>query len=197
MPTESFGFFDDESQPSPLPASPEATAKSMAPPAAEANHEDDPQKSASTFLTFQVGEHTYATPLMSIQEIIEVPAFKPVPRTAPYLAGVFNLRGDVSGLIDLSKRLGYSEQSATSQKAVLVFQTQHGPLGAIVDTVCRVMEVGEQEIKVRSGVKARIAEKYLGGFIELQSELIVLINLQQLLNDDEFDNYEHVVKKAS
>jgi purine-binding chemotaxis protein CheW len=200
MPSEALGVFENEptskvdnqnkevASSSKLNVKPESTS-------AEGDFDADLSEQRS-YLFFSVGSNQYATKLMSIQEIIEVPAVKEVPRSVDYLAGVFNLRGEVSGLVDLNARLGYGPTKVTPQTAVLVFRTQHGSIGAMVDQIFSVSVVPESEIKVNSTIQTRIKETYLGGFLHSSDQITIIVDMQKLLDEDEFNQVNHIVQRA-
>ena len=200
MPSESFGFFDDDPPEQKENKTTEAKKdlrfdESPSSTSADSEFEENLAEHRS-YLFFRVASNQYATKLMSIQEIIEVPPVKQIPRSVDYLAGVFNLRGEVSGLIDLQARLGSGPTKASSETAVLVFQTQHGAIGAIVDHIFGVKIVSESDIKVNSSIQTRVNERYLGGFLHSEDEIIIIVDLQKLLDEDEFKQVDSFVKHA-
>lgn len=187
-----FGFFDEPEKPS----SPQVPASI---PVAADNSETELDESAEgqeNYLFFTLGEHTYATPLLSVREIIEIPTLKKVPRAADYLLGVFNLRGDVAGLIDLAARLEYPTNVGPSP-AVLVFETSHGFLGARVDQVITVQQVNKSNVIKNSDIQTRIQEDYLAGFVREGDKFVIVVELAKMLDADQFDKVHERIRKGA
>lgn len=200
MPSDAFGIFEDEPTSKVENQNTEVASSSKAkvnPESTSTEGDFDADLSEQrSYLFFSIGSNRYATKLMSIQEIIEVPVVKEVPRSVNYLAGVFNLRGEVSGLIDLNARLGYGPTNVTHQTAVLVFKTQHGSIGAMVDQIFSVSVVPESEIKVNSSIQTRVKETYLGGFLHSNDQITIIVDMQKLLDEEEFTQVNHIVQRA-
>ena len=52
-------------------------------------------------ITFSLAEKDYAIDIMKVKEIAKANNFTYVPNTAPFVLGVYNLRGDIIPIIDL------------------------------------------------------------------------------------------------
>jgi len=73
--------------------------------------------SIDNFIVFRLEKELYATPLLSVKEIVEIQLIKPVPYTPSYYLGIMNLRGEVISVIDLKKKFGTNPlNSHTTQK---------------------------------------------------------------------------------
>jgi purine-binding chemotaxis protein CheW len=64
-----------------------------------------PEEQAEEFLAFLLEGECYAVPIGSVREIVKVPPLTELPRAAPQLLGVMNLRGEVLPVYDLKLRL--------------------------------------------------------------------------------------------
>ena len=113
-------------------------------------------KNTKKFLIFQLGEEHYATPLLSVKEIVEPHNYTPVPNCQPYFLGVTNLRGQILGLIDLRKKLGFQPENRV-RMSYMVFDTESGLLAALVDEVLSVTTIKDEDIekRVSGDAKAR------------------------------------------
>jgi purine-binding chemotaxis protein CheW len=60
------------------------------------------------FLTFTLGENTFAMDIRTIREVIQHGNITEVPLMPPTVRGVINLRGAVVPVIDLAIRLGWA-----------------------------------------------------------------------------------------
>lgn len=127
-------------------------------------------------MVFQLGVEIYGTPLLSVREVIENRHPKPVPNTPAGFEGVINLRGDVIGVIDLRKLLDTTPQQSLS---ILVFESEMGTLGGIVDKCLSVLDIPEANIE-RKGIQSRDGSEYCLGIAKINESLITLIDLIQV-----------------
>jgi purine-binding chemotaxis protein CheW len=58
------------------------------------------EKSLTSYLTFKLGEETFAASVSKVIEILEIPKITKVPRSPAFMRGVVNLRGNVLSVID-------------------------------------------------------------------------------------------------
>lgn len=132
------------------------------------------------YLLFRLGGELYGTPLLGVREVVEPQPCKPVPNTAPHFKGVINVRGRIVGLADLRIRFGY-EPVASPQLALLLFETESGPIAAVVDAVETVLRIDEKDIETRPNIRAQVPTEFLIGIANLQGRLVTLIDLGRSL----------------
>ena len=137
---------------------------------------DDLQK----FLIFQMGEEWFAASLLEIREVIEYNAPKPIPQMPAFFKGVINIRGEIIGVIDLRERLGI--KGSDEALCQLIFETDAGPLVAIVDRVQSVTVIEESQLERRTMVSAAGAtdRSYFLGVGKLDDRIVTLISLRKL-----------------
>lgn len=128
------------------------------------------------YMIFVLGGEQYGVPLLTVREVIEYKVPKPVPNSAAGFEGVINLRGDVVGIMDLRKLL---KVKGDKPRCMLVFESQAGLMGAIVDRVLSVSEILEKDIEVRSSIGVKEASDCFIGVGKLDSGLITLVDLQK------------------
>ena len=129
------------------------------------------------YLIFQLGGQNYGTPLLSVREVIENKEAKPVPNSDAAFEGVINLRGDVIGVVDLRKILKIEPRQSLS---ILVFESEMGTLGGIVDRCLSVTEISDSDVDKASGVTKRDGSGYLIGIGKVPDGLVTLVNLVQV-----------------
>lgn len=66
--------------------------------------------SVAAWLAVQSGGRDYLLPLSQAGEIFPWMGVQPVPYTQPWFLGIANLRGTLSGVVDLALLLGHGEQ---------------------------------------------------------------------------------------
>lgn len=125
------------------------------------------------YMIFQLGVEIYGTPLLSVREVIENRDSKPVPNSVDGFEGVINLRGDVIGVVDLRKLLKIQPKLSLS---ILVFETEAGTLGGIVDKCLSVIDIPDSQIE-RKGLQTRDGLDYCLGIGKINDGLVTLVDL--------------------
>ena len=89
------------------------------------------------YLTFRLGQETFAMPILSIKEILEYPTLTNVPLMAACVRGVLNLRGSVVPVVDLAVRFGREPGQQTRRTCVVIIEVQADgewmDVGVVVD----------------------------------------------------------------
>jgi len=83
-----------------------------------------------------VGGEQYALPVSAVREIGKFGAITPVPGAPAEVLGVWNLRGDVVAVIDLSRLLGLDPDAAPNR--VVICEAGNGRAGLGVSSVLNV-----------------------------------------------------------
>lgn len=109
---------------------------------------DDAQM--AEFLGFQLGNEYYALPLSSVREILRLPPVTEVPRGPDDVLGIISVRGQVTTLVDLRRRLKMPERELDSRSRVLLVERGSEVLGLLVDRVLQVYRLREQEMELAS-----------------------------------------------
>jgi purine-binding chemotaxis protein CheW len=113
-------------------------------------------------LGFELGPDHYALPLSCVREIVRVPAVTEVPRGPDDVLGVISVRGAVTTLVDLRRRLRLAEQALSSKTRVLLVDRGDEVVGLLVDGVLQVYRLRDDEVELSTVLGAE-APAYLAG----------------------------------
>lgn len=102
------------------------------------------------FLGFQIGDEQYALPLSSVREILRLPPVTEVPRGPADVLGIISVRGQVTTLIDLRRRLKMPERELDGRSRVLLVARGSEVMGLLVDRVLQVYRMREDEMEMAS-----------------------------------------------
>ncbi|MEM9192465.1 MAG: chemotaxis protein CheW [Myxococcota bacterium] len=114
------------------------------------------------FLGFVIAGENYGLPLRTVREILKVPPVTEVPRAAHDILGIISVRGRVTTVIDLRRRLHVDERPATKQSRILLVDEGEEVLGLLVDEVLQVFRLREDELELAAAVGGDTAEYVLG-----------------------------------
>ncbi len=95
------------------------------------------------FLAFRLGAETYAIPIGALREIVKVPSLTAVPRAAPHLLGVMNVRGEMVPVYDIKPKLKLAPaaqrvrgpRDTPREARVILLKDVRGDAGVLVDGV--------------------------------------------------------------
>src|SRR5512146_1361500 len=143
-------------------------------------------------VSFHVGDEEFGLDILRVQEIIRIQPLTRVPNLPDYIDGVFNLRGKVIPVIGLRKRLGLTKQPADKQTRIVVVDVHNQTLGFIVDSVPEVLRIHGHTVEPtpRLGKSER---DYISGVGKVESRLLLLIDLEQLMSGTEFDTHKKIM----
>lgn len=137
-------------------------------------------------VSFHVGDEEFGLDILRVQEIIRLQPLTRVPNLPDYIDGVFNLRGRVIPVIGLRKRLGLEKQPPDKQTRIVVVDVHNQTLGFIVDSVSEVLRIHSDTVEPTPRL-SKTERDYISGVGKLDSRLLLLIDLEQLMSGIEFE----------
>lgn len=132
-------------------------------------------------VTFLLAGESYGIPILSVQEIIRVCEITRVPRSAPCVRGVVNLRGSIVPVLDLRQRLGFAQAPESPDSRIIVVDGNPGVVGMIVDGVGQVLRIGADRIQAAGEWMSPVDAHLVRGVGTLNDELIILLNIEDVL----------------
>jgi purine-binding chemotaxis protein CheW len=99
------------------------------------------------FLTCVLGGESYGIDLLKVQEIREVDLVTRVPRVAPFVRGVINLRGAIVPIVDLGMLFGFTEPLPLAKSSAIILNCGRRLTGLVVEGVSDVVGLAEDEIE--------------------------------------------------
>ncbi len=112
--------------------------------------------------------------LKYVREVVRVKQYTIVPTTTEYVLGVFNLRGQIVPLLDISKILNVERES--SETAIILNYNEEA-VGFSVDNVVGVISVSDNEMLP----PPTEAGDYVKGVLRRDGELISILDTERVL----------------
>ncbi|MBL6008475.1 chemotaxis protein CheW [Bacillus halotolerans] len=104
-------------------------------------------KTGEKMIVFMVNGKEYAISVTQVKSIEKWQKPTRVPGVESYICGVINLRGVVTPVIDLRKRLSLPEYEITDETRIIIIAYRDIEVGWIVDEANDVITVHESEIE--------------------------------------------------
>lgn len=150
---------------------------------------DEFQEQQQQYLTFRLGDESYALGLLSVKEIIEYGGVTEVPMMPSFVRGVINLRGRVVPVIDLAQRLRNTPTVATRRTCIVIVEVgpveERQDMGVIVDAVSQVVEILPDAIEPGPSFGARLRADFIAGMGKQDGGFVILLDIERVLLADE------------
>ena len=145
-----------------------------------------PSAQTMQYLSFSLGEETFAVDIRHIREIIEYGEVTAVPMMPPFLRGVINLRGKVVPVIDLSVRFGRAPTDVRRRSCIVIVEVgdeaDRQDLGIIVDAVNEVVEIEANSQERPPAFGAGLRNDFIQGIGKVDGHFVVVLAVDQALS---------------
>jgi len=129
---------------------------------------------------------------MQVQEVLRYTEIAPVPGAPSYVLGIINLRGNVVTVIDTRARFGLMSAEVTDNSRIVIIEAEKQVIGILVDSVAEVVYLRSSEIDSAPNIGTEESAKFIQGVSNREGELLILVDLNKLLSDDEWDELSHL-----
>jgi purine-binding chemotaxis protein CheW len=128
-------------------------------------------------VVFKLNEEQFAVEAAKVQSINDMMEVTKVPKSAEYIKGLINLRGNIISLLDINLLLDI-EKGEGSQENIIILNLQEESVGVTVDQVDEVLEIEEDLVeKVETDRK----KTYIKGVINFKDRIVTLIDIGKLI----------------
>ena len=146
------------------------------------------------YLTFELADESYGVDILKVQEIRGWEPVREIPNTPDYIKGALNLRGSIVPIIDLRERFGMekTEYSPITVVIVLCVDNSQGNtvMGIVADAVSDVLDIALTDIKDSPKLGTKIDTRYMRGMYVGNSQMVMLLDVDELLDAEEFDGID-------
>jgi chemotaxis-related protein WspB len=136
------------------------------------------------FLLFQIGSERYCLEVSRVVEVVPLVLFKSIPHAPPYVSGLFNYRGTIAPVIDLSALLYDSPcKPLLSTRIILVdyisADAERHTLGLLAEHVTETISCKEEEFHP-PGIEVEGA-RFLGDVIFTDDGMVQRVEVERML----------------
>jgi len=141
------------------------------------------------FVVFNIGKEKYGVEISMVREIIKPKEITRIPNMPDYVEGVTNIRGQVTTVFNLRKRLGFPAMEEMDKSGRIIIVEYEGiPAGILVDDVRDVKYISDEEIdKVPSIISKSKGGKFLTGVGKIKDDLVLLIDLDKIFSFEDLN----------
>jgi len=133
---------------------------------------------------FSLADENYCVNIMNVQEVVLIGQITEMPQVPEHVAGLINLRGNVIPVLDLRIRLNLTAAPPTEDSRIVVVNVGEQTVGVIVDAVDEVLSIEAEQIQPAPTGLCGSGERYVSGIVQLESRLLLLLNLGELVRQE-------------
>lgn len=144
------------------------------------------QEKDRKYLAFTLAGQEYATDITLVKEIRGLERVAPLPESPDYLLGVMDLRGRVAPVVDLRRRFHLpTSQESDGDTIIVVVDLPGQTVGLTVDQVTEVLSLAPSAWEPPPPLFNGPARNFVSGVANLNSRLVILLDLSRVLNPEE------------
>ena len=137
------------------------------------------------FIVIRLGDEQYGIDIKYIDNILRMQKITRVPKVAPYLRGVINLRGEVLPVMSIRIKMGLEEDIVTKSSRIIVIKMeQQGMIGIIVDDVKEVGPLETAQIEKVAYASKDEKDNFIYGIGKYEGGLISLLDLNLVVPEN-------------
>jgi len=141
---------------------------------------------AGEYLTFRLGAEEYGIDIQKVQEIRNYERPTGIANAPEFLKGVVNLRGVIVPIVDLRVKLGCPTAEYNSFTVVIVLNVKNRVIGAVVDSVSDVLELGRDAIRPAPELSSpTIDTSFITGIGAVADRILILMDIEGLMSSAE------------
>ena len=145
----------------------------------ETNENKNKEKEVKQYIVVQIGSEKYG--IVRMQKITRV------PKAQEYFKGIINLRGEIVPVMSIRLKMGLEDDTFTSASRIIILKIEDkGALGVIVDEVCEVVNLSEDQIENNNINSNHVKDTFINGIGTSGDQLISLFEINAIV--DEKDN---------
>jgi purine-binding chemotaxis protein CheW len=143
-------------------------------------------------VVFRLAQEEYGVDIQQVREIIKVIDITRVPKAPKFIEGVINLRGQITPVMDLRKRLDLPELERGEETRIIIIELGKNVVGMIVDAVTEVHRLPEKNIDPTPTISAEVGAEFINGVGKLGDRLLILLDLKKVLSKKEENQLEKI-----
>jgi purine-binding chemotaxis protein CheW len=146
---------------------------------------------AGKYLSFRLGNEEYGLEILKVQEIVGATGITPWPAGNETVRGMIRLRGKEVPVVGLRELFKLEAGPETEKNCVIVAQvscegSQSATVGLLVDEVCEVLNITEEEIHFPPSFAGGMEEPdFINGMGQLADRDVILLDGENLFSEEE------------
>jgi purine-binding chemotaxis protein CheW len=133
-------------------------------------------------VVFRLRNEEFGADISQVREIIRAGEITSIPQAPDYIHGVINLRGQVTTVVNLRRKLSMPDRPTDGNSRIVIVEVGRSTVGMIVDSVTEVKYINGGQVEEFSGFLAgNEMQNYILGVCKLKDHLLILVDLKKVL----------------
>lgn len=138
-------------------------------------------------VVFSVADSEYALPAALVRQLETYSGATRVPGSAPYVAGIIQVRGQVIPVIELRKLFGHPSVEPTLDTRVVIAEHGERLVALVVDKSREVVLIDPATVQTTPGLIEGGSRGLFGGLVQLGTRLVMLLDLGKVVGEEDFN----------
>ncbi|MEO6187498.1 MAG: chemotaxis protein CheW [Ginsengibacter sp.] len=147
-----------------------------------------------SYLTFKLDNELFAINVSKVLEILEIKPITKIPKAPSFMKGVINLRGNILPVIDTRNKFCLPQYDFTIDTCIIVLNINADKdsllVGAIVDSVQKVIDIPVDCIQPSSSIGAIYREDFINGIAKIEDDFIMILNIDRVFSAEDISVME-------
>ena len=136
------------------------------------------------FLTYKLGDETFALDITKVREVLDFTTVTKVPRTPEFMRGVINLRGSVVPVVDLRLKFGMTRTENGVNTCIIITEVTVDNdttiLGCLADSVQEVLDLDEEHIAPAPRIGTKLRTEFIRGMGKRDDRFIIILDIDKV-----------------
>jgi len=138
------------------------------------------------YLTMCLGDEEYGIDILRVQEIRGYERPTRIAGAPDFIGGVLNLRGVIVPIVDLRIKFGLERVTYDAVTVTVVLNIAGRTVGAVVDSVCDVIELAVDQIKSAPEFNSAVDSSHVVGIGTVRQaeheRMLILVDIERLMS---------------
>jgi purine-binding chemotaxis protein CheW len=134
------------------------------------------------FVTFDVADQFFGVPVALVQEVLLNETYTPMPLAPDGWGGLFNLRGEVIGTVDLRVRFGLPPKTTTGAVINVVVLAAGEPVSLLADRIGLVADLDDALFEPRPDTLTGPTRALITGTYKTEDRLLLVLDIEECVN---------------
>jgi purine-binding chemotaxis protein CheW len=134
------------------------------------------------FVTFDAANQFFGVPVGVVQEVLLNENYTPMPGAPDGYGGLFNLRGEVIGTVDLGVRFGLPSKPLSGAVVNVVVLAAGEPVSLLVDRIGLVVDLDDAAFEPPPDTLTGPTRALVVGTYKTEDRLLLVLDVEQCVN---------------
>ncbi|MFI5895943.1 chemotaxis protein CheW [Actinoplanes sp. NPDC051513] len=134
------------------------------------------------FVTFDVANQFFGVPVSVVQEVLLNEKYTPMPGAPGGYGGLFNLRGEVIGTVDLRVRFGLPSRPMSGAVVNVVVLADGEPVSLLVDRIGLVVDLDDAAFETPPDTLTGPTRALIVGTYKTGDRLLLVLDVEHCVN---------------